>query len=419
MPATDTHPGKLPSKALERRRALLREGARQINRYGVGGLNISDVARTAGLSRNALYYYAKDKDDLARACMVDACKAMQGDLLRACNEGGPSDRVLERFIEITLVERDEPIAILRRGSLGSEEDQATLLAEETRLLQGIEETISDGMSKGILREADAGLVALLLLGMIDWCRIAPEWLGHQGKPEYRRRLAQAVATFLLDGMAARGAASLTEWPSLEKRNSMQTNPFDQDDLAQKKKEQLLGTASRLFNLNGIEGTSVNAIAAELGMTKGVLYHYFTDKDALVMQAYERAFEQFDRFIAMANERGRDGLSKALIIHHLNCQAQLGNAPPLMPQLGIHALPERVRSDFVARARKIWLDAQALVASGIEDGSCAAADIEALAEVTAGTYLPLARNALSLGGRSAHELATEICDIGAFGLRMRR
>jgi len=419
MPAADTHPRKSPSKALKRRRALLREGARQINRYGVGGLNISDVARTAGLSRNALYYYAKDKDDLARACMVDACKAMQDDLLRACNEGIPSDRVLERFIEITLVEREEPIAILRRGSLGSEEEQASLLAEEARLLQGLEETISDGMSKGILREADAGLVALLLVGMIDWCRIAPEWLGHQGKPDYRRRLAQAVGTFLLDGMAARGADPPSGWPSLEKRKSTQANPFDQNDLARKKKEQLLGTASRLFNLNGIEGTSVNAIAAELGMTKGVLYHYFTDKDALVMQAYERAFEQFERFISIADEQGRDGLSKALIIHHLNCQAQLGNAPPLMPQLGIHALPERVRSDFVARARKIWLDVQALVASGIEDGSCAAADIQALTEVTAGTYLPLARDAVRLRSKSAYELATAICDIGAFGLRIRR
>ena len=398
---------------------MLREGARQINRYGVGGLNISDVARTAGLSRNALYYYAKDKDDLARACMVDACKAMQDDLLRACNEGIPSDRVLERFIEITLVEREEPIAILRRGSLGSEEDQASLLAEEARLLQGLEETISDGMSKGILREADAGLVALLLVGMIDWCRIAPEWLGHQGKPDYRRRLAQAVGTFLLDGMAARGADPPSGWPSLEKRKSTQANPFDQNDLARKKKEQLLGTASRLFNLNGIEGTSVNAIAAELGMTKGVLYHYFTDKDALVMQAYERAFEQFERFISIADEQGRDGLSKALIIHHLNCQAQLGNAPPLMPQLGIHALPERVRSDFVARSRKIWLDVQALVASGIEDGSCAGADIQALTEVTAGTYLPLARDAVRLRSKSAYELATAICDIGAFGLRIRR
>jgi AcrR family transcriptional regulator len=200
---------------------------------------------------------------------------------------------------------------------------------------------------------------------------------------------------------------------------MQANPFDQGDLARKKKDQLLGTASRLFNLNGIEGTSVSAIAAELGMTKGVLYHYFADKDALIVQSYERAFEQFERFISIANEQGRDGLSKALIIHHLNCQAQLGNAPPLMPQLGIHSLPERVRSDFVARARKIWLDVQTLVASGIEDGSCAAGDTEALTEVTAGTYLPLARDAVRLRSKNAHELATAICDIGAFGLRIRR
>ena len=80
-------------------------------------------------------------------------------------------------------------------------------------------------------------------------------------------------------------------------------------------------ASRLFNQRGIEGASLDDIGAEVGATKGAIYHYFDDKADLVARCYRRAFELYDLIIDTAVDQGRDGLDKALITLHLNVQAQ--------------------------------------------------------------------------------------------------
>jgi len=45
--------------------------------------------------------------------------------------------------------------------------------------------------------------------------------------------------------------------------------------------QILSEACRLFATRGFEGTSMRDIAAECGVSKATLYHYFPDKDAIV------------------------------------------------------------------------------------------------------------------------------------------
>ena len=93
--------------------------------------------------------------------------------------------------------------------------------------------------------------------------------------------------------------------------------------------ELIAAASRLFNQRGIDGASLDDIGAEVGATKGAVYHYFDDKADLVTRCYRRAFELYDLIMDTAVEQGRDGFDKALIALHLNVQAQAGPASPLM------------------------------------------------------------------------------------------
>jgi AcrR family transcriptional regulator len=48
-----------------------------------------------------------------------------------------------------------------------------------------------------------------------------------------------------------------------------------------RRDELLDVAQRLFARNGYDGTSVNLIIAELGVSKGAFYHYFESKEDLV------------------------------------------------------------------------------------------------------------------------------------------
>lgn len=62
-------------------------------------------------------------------------------------------------------------------------------------------------------------------------------------------------------------------------------------------------AWRVIVREGLDRASIRAIAQELGCTTGVVTHYFRDKDALMIFALERVFENlFQQMSAAAQEK---------------------------------------------------------------------------------------------------------------------
>ncbi len=59
------------------------------------------------------------------------------------------------------------------------------------------------------------------------------------------------------------------------------------------RRQLLATATRLFADRGYEGTSIEAVLQETGVSRGALYHHFTSKEAL----FEAVLEEMEATIA--------------------------------------------------------------------------------------------------------------------------
>lgn len=54
----------------------------------------------------------------------------------------------------------------------------------------------------------------------------------------------------------------------------------------KKKEDILRSAAKIVSKKGLQGATMEEIAAELLMTKGSLYYYFKNKDDLIYQCHE-------------------------------------------------------------------------------------------------------------------------------------
>ncbi len=54
-------------------------------------------------------------------------------------------------------------------------------------------------------------------------------------------------------------------------------------IRQSRKASIMEVATRLFATNGFDSTSISKIAAEAGVSKGLLYNYFKNKDALVRE----------------------------------------------------------------------------------------------------------------------------------------
>lgn len=67
-----------------------------------------------------------------------------------------------------------------------------------------------------------------------------------------------------------------------------------------RKNQILDTALKLFALNGFHNTSIDQIAQETGISKGLVYNYFKSKEELLEEVFKNCFQGFDQFEALAS-----------------------------------------------------------------------------------------------------------------------
>lgn len=70
-------------------------------------------------------------------------------------------------------------------------------------------------------------------------------------------------------------------------------PLNEEQLHQirdERREQIMGAATKVFVRRGIIGTKMSMIAAEAGISHGLLYHYFSSKEELFTTLIEDAME---------------------------------------------------------------------------------------------------------------------------------
>jgi AcrR family transcriptional regulator len=79
-----------------------------------------------------------------------------------------------------------------------------------------------------------------------------------------------------------------------------------------RREELLEAVWRVIVRDGIEGTTIRAIARETGWSTGVLSHYFADKDEIIASALRLAYER----IATRWDEKLDGLTGSTALYEL-------------------------------------------------------------------------------------------------------
>ncbi len=73
---------------------------------------------------------------------------------------------------------------------------------------------------------------------------------------------------------------------------MPRTPDQFQEIREEKKKLIMDTALELFATKGYHGTSVNDIAKQAGISKGLLYNYFSGKEELVITLMKNGFLEF-------------------------------------------------------------------------------------------------------------------------------
>ncbi|MBV9331328.1 MAG: TetR family transcriptional regulator [Alphaproteobacteria bacterium] len=399
-----------------RHAALLDAAAAEFNARGISGASLARIAKALGLTRAALYYHVEDRESLAAACYARSSSLMAGDLAAAAREGNGLARTLG-FLRRAL-DPERPIAAVpsELACLKGPHRREILAAHDTNIatLRGF---VRAGIADGSIRACDDEIVAQTIVGIITWIPLSPAWVENTDASFRARSAAEVVGLFEL-GEAADPGYRFEPTVPIGEFFPQAGKAFDREAASAAKVEQLLMTASALFNRNGIDGTSLDEISAGLGATKGALYHYLKSKSELVARCYRRSFDLTERFADACERIEGPGLTRSSTGLWLNVQAHASGLSPLILMAGAANLPQGLRREITRRARKIQLRYRAFGDEGLKDGSFRALDFDAVAQAGAGAFEWLPKWFSPDDPRAKDILAREITDLFIRGLRTR-
>ncbi len=399
-----------------KRALLLDEAAREFNARGISGASLVRIARNMRLTRAALYYYMKDRDDLAVQCYRRTCEVLEADLSAAAREPGGLARI-RSFIRRSLSPSRNDVAVLSELDHLDGRSRSAIVAAHARNVDKLREFVRDGIADGSIRACDDEIVAQMLIGTVFWIPLSVDWV--EGTDEtYRERAIEALLDLIENGLAKDPNLEFESPIRIERFFVPPANVFDREATAEAKIERILMTASQSFNRRGIDGTSLEDITRALGATKGAFYHYLENKSELVVRCYRRAYALYERFADAATALGRNGLERGLIGLYLNTQAQAVGLAPLIQMIGATALPPAARREITGRARKLQRRFETFGKQGLADGSWREVDFDAVSQLGAGPFEWLPKWFRAEDPRAANILAQEVTRFFIRGLRRR-
>lgn len=160
---------------------IFEEATRLFGERGFAGTSLQDIADAMGMSRPALYYYVKSKDELLAKLVTEITEGPAAEMRsvadRADLDPVSKVRTMARIVVVRRATQPARFRLLIR----SEAELPTELAaahESARkaVLKTLVSVIDDGIVAGQLRPVDPRVAALGVLGQCNWVA----WWFHPG-----------------------------------------------------------------------------------------------------------------------------------------------------------------------------------------------------------------------------------------------
>lgn len=184
---------------------------------------------------------------------------------------------------------------------------------------------------------------------------------------------------------------------------------------QEKREAVLLAAVRMFNEHGFHTTSLDDVAASLGVTKPVIYRYLGNKDQVLLECLTRGAEQLCAAAAEVRAGPGTGLDRLETLLRRYAEIIMSDFGTCVIRTEEASLSSDSARRFRSLKRKIDTALRRQIEEGIADGTVAAADVRMTAFALAGALNWSAVWYRPDRGLSAAEIAGKLVEALAAGL----
>ena len=187
---------------------------------------------------------------------------------------------------------------------------------------------------------------------------------------------------------------------------------------EQKREAILQAAVRMFNSRGFHATSLDDVAASLGVSKPTIYHYLGNKDQVLLECLTRGLEQLQQEAEKARTGSGSGLDRLKQFLRRYAEINMSDFGRCVIRTDVTALSPESGERFRALKRQIDTHIRNLVEAGVADGSIKAADTRLTAFVLAGALNWPAQWYQDQGSQTAASFSARMVDMLVDGIAPR-
>jgi len=183
-----------------------------------------------------------------------------------------------------------------------------------------------------------------------------------------------------------------------------------------KRLEILAVAASAFRRRGFHATSMDEIAQSLGMTKGNLYHYFPDKEAILFACHEYFLDRQLNSLARIEKAGYSPDVKFIRVVSSFVQAIIDDVQGGALGLEVKELSGAKLRKIVAKRDKFERGLRRLLKMGMEQGVFRETDPKLLTFAILGALNWISRWYRRGGSVQLHEVGEVFGDFFLHGLR---
>jgi AcrR family transcriptional regulator len=209
---------------------------------------------------------------------------------------------------------------------------------------------------------------------------------------------------------------------------MSDKSTSRQQLVEKRRNQILDAAARLFARKGYKGATIREIAREAGVAEGTIYNYFDSKHDLLISLPQRiSWPLVSDFVKSARSQGPDTVAEyedqmvQLLQATMNSMQQHTDAVKVLLAY-IPFMDEEIQAQFLEQTTRFFtriFDLEGFLQARIEAGAFRSFDTAIAARAFAGMVLVFILSQEILPGRkvipmSYDEIAREIVRLFLYG-----
>lgn len=186
-----------------------------------------------------------------------------------------------------------------------------------------------------------------------------------------------------------------------------------------KRQAVLSTAAQMFNERGFHATSLDDIAARLGVSKPTLYYYVKSKDQILLECVQQGLEMTLEGIEVSRKAGGSALDQLEACMRVYAHIVTMDFGMCLIRVGDEQLPPDSRKALRRMKAQIDLAFRRLVEAGVQQGLLAPCDPKMAAFMIGGALSWIGRWYDAGGAYSPQEIADHAVQTLLQGVVLRK